>query len=194
MLSPHLSSLARSRPIFKASAKLTLLLLAGALGCAAQQASQPALHGVMPFDLQRYSGTWYEVAAMPNPFQRNCTATQATYTPLPQGEVEVHNLCHKQSPEGPVSQVRGRAWAPEPSRPSELKVRFFWPFSGDYFVLALDPNYQWAVVGQPKRRYLWILSRSRQMEPTLLKDLTARLPAWGYDPAALNMTVQPHDS
>ena len=159
--------------------------------CAAPHVARPKLHGVLPFDLGRYAGTWYEVAALPNPFQRDCTATQATYTPTPKGEVEVHNLCHKHTLGGPISEVRGRAWAPDAAQPSELKVRFFWPFTGDYFILALDPDYQWAVVGQPQRRYLWVLSRSRHMSPALFTALKARLPGWGYDPEQLRPTPQP---
>jgi apolipoprotein D and lipocalin family protein len=151
---------------------------------------KPPLHAVASLDVQRYMGTWHEIAALPNPFQKDCYQTQAIYGQTDQGEITVHNLCRKGSLDGPLSEVQGRAWRPKGQGEAELKVQFFWPFSGDYWVLALDPDYQWAVVGQPKRKYLWILARKTHMDETLYARLKQQLPAWGYDPERLRRT--PH--
>lgn len=151
---------------------------------------QPALRPVEPFDVPRYMGTWYEIAAMPNPYQKGCTGTQATYSLLPGNTVQVRNSCHKDRLDGPLSEVVGNAWQPESAKPAALRVQIMWPFTGDYWVLALDPNYRWAVVGQPKRKYLWILSRTAQLDAQIYDQLVARLPEWGYDPNRLKRTLQ----
>jgi apolipoprotein D and lipocalin family protein len=75
---------------------------------------------------------------------------------------------------------------------ARLEVSFFWPFWGGYWIIDLDPDYRWAVVGHPSRDYLWILSRTRTLDETLYQRLLARLPAQGYDPARLNKTLQPN--
>ena len=160
------------------------------LGCAQNDPSLPKLVPVPELDLSRYAGTWFEIAAMPNPFQRDCYATEAIYQPGDDGGVRVTNRCHKGGPEGPLAEVVGRAWRPNPEVPSALKVQFFWPFRGDYWVLALDEHYGWAVVGQPKRKYLWILAREPHMAAQVYEDLVAKLPGWGYDPSKLRRTAR----
>lgn len=158
--------------------------------CARPQAPKPKLEPVSALDVPRYMGRWYEIAALPNPFQKNCFGTYADYTAQADGSIVVLNRCHKNSLDGPLQGVEGKAWRPDASLPGALKVQFFWPFSGDYWVLALDEQYRWAVVGQPKRKYLWILSRTPTMEAATYASLCDRLAAWGYDKKDVHKTVQ----
>lgn len=137
---------------------------------------------VAQVDLARYMGTWHEIAKYPNRFQKGCGCTTATYALRPDGRVSVLNRCS--SPKGDRS---ARGWA-KVVGPGQLKVTFFWPFFGDYWILALDPEYRWALVGSPDRRYLWVLSRSPRMEEAPYQALLAEALDQGFDPARLVRT------
>ena len=160
-----------------------------ALGCASTHSSPPQTT-VPHVDLARYAGTWYEIASFPMIFQRGCVATNATYVPRPDGKIGVRNRCRDESFDGDERGVEGIAWPLDESN-AKLAVQFFWPFTGDYWVLALDPEYRWAVVGHPDRDYLWILSRTRQIDPALYEELVERARAQGYDVSRLVKTPQP---
>ena len=145
--------------------------------------AQAPLQSVPELDLQRYSGTWHEIARLPMKQQEQCVAdVTATYTPQADGIIEVRNSCRTM--EG-SSEAVGEARRVE-GHPGRLKVRFapgwlswlpnVW---GDYWVIALDPDYQWAVVGEPERRYLWLLSRT----PTVSAELFERMRATAEDQA-----------
>lgn len=151
--------------------------------------AMPPLETVGQLDLARYSGTWYEIAAYPTWFQKGCTNTEATYTLRPDGRITVVNRCQR-GPEGKIDSVEGVAWVPDASEPAKLKVRFFWPFVGDYWVIDLDPNYAYAVVGHPRRETLWILSRTPMMDEALYRSILARLEQTHYDTARLVKTVR----
>lgn len=138
-------------------------------------------------DLARYAGDWYEIEAFPNWFQGGCTGTKAVYTPRSDGKIRVLNTCERN---GRRVSIEGTARAVAGSDNSKLKVRFFGPFEGDYWILDLDPSYRWAAVGTPNRKYLWILSRTRQLDPAVLTRIRARLAAKGYDIDRLRPT--PH--
>jgi apolipoprotein D and lipocalin family protein len=168
-----------------------LCLLPALAACGGPRAPKPALAPVPALDLNRYMGTWYEVASTPNPFQKDCWATKAHYSLTDRGEVRVRNSCHKGALTGPLKEVVGKAWRPHSAQPAALKVQFFWPFRGDYWVLALDPDYGWAVVGQPKRKYVWILARTPSLPAATYSAILARLPQLGYDPGAVAPTPQP---
>jgi len=99
------------------------------------------------------------------------------------------NRCREGSPEGALREASGKAEVADRETGANLKVWFFWPFKGDYWIIDLDEDYRWAVVGEPARRYLWILSRSPVMEEAVYRDIAARLPRKGYDPARLRRTV-----
>ncbi|MBB4013372.1 lipocalin family protein [Niveibacterium umoris] len=142
---------------------------------------------VSQVDLTRYAGLWYEIASFPNFFQRGCVATTAEYG-LREGGVSVKNRCRKDTLDGEWKQSEGRARVVAPGK---LKVSFFWPFEGDYWVLALDPDYRWALVGGPGRDYLWVLSRTPQMADATYAEITARAAALGYDLSQLRRTPQP---
>jgi apolipoprotein D and lipocalin family protein len=156
------------------------------------QTAGPPLEVVGEVDLDRYAGRWYEIASYPQRFQRGCVATTATYTPLPGGRVRVENQCRDGSFEGKVRSIEGVAWVADPERAqAKLKVQFFWPFRADYWIIELDDDYRYAVVGHPSRDYLWILARTPTMDPAIYESLLIRLEAQGYDRAGLNRTSQP---
>jgi len=163
---------------------LAVLSLLLALACARSAGSPPRT--VERVDLARYAGTWYEIASFPSWFQRGCTATTATYGLRDDGRVSVENRCTR---DGERSGVEGVAWPVDDSN-ARLKVRFFWPFSGNYWIIELDPDYQWAVVGDQSRDYLWILSRAPRMDESLYQDLMNRVTAKGFDVNRLKRTLQ----
>jgi apolipoprotein D and lipocalin family protein len=153
--------------------------------------SQVPLNVVENVNLEKYLGKWYEIASYPAWFQKGCTATTAEYSLLPDGRIRVVNSCRKESLDGPLKKSRGKAEVVDPATNAKLKVWFFWPFKGNYWVIDLDPQYRWAVVGEPKRKYLWILSRTPELDPAIYQGILSRLPQKGYDPEKLNKTAQP---
>lgn len=161
------------------------LVLAGCGG------KHPHLPTVERVELDRYLGTWYEIARYPAPFQEGCVATSATYSLRDDGRIRVLNRCRVERFDGELREAEGRAKIVDEDTNARLKVTFFWPFYGDYWVLGLGPDYEWALVGEPSRKYLWILSRSRQMDPAVYAGIVGRLPALGYDPERLLVTPQP---
>jgi len=137
-------------------------------------------------DLVRYMGTWYEIAKYPNRFQQGCLCTTATYTLKPNGKVAVVNRCR--AAEGKKREAKGWAKVVDPSTNAKLKVTFFWPFFGDYWILDLDADYTRVLVGSPDRRFLWILSRTPRLEEAEYEALTRRAATLGFDPAKLTRT------
>ncbi len=179
------------RVLARGAAALIVLcaLLAG--GCATGPA-KPPLQTVRALDLDRYLGTWYEIASYPNRFQRGCVATRATYSRLPDGAIRVVNECRQDTLEGKLRTIEGKAWVVgDAANPARLEVQFFWPFRGNYWVIGLDPDYQWAIVGEPSRRYLWILARTPHISEQLFDELVAKAREAGYDPARIKPTLQP---
>lgn len=150
----------------------------------------PPLATVPAVDLNRYAGKWYEIAAFPQRFQKGCTCTTAEYTVNPAGFVEVFNACRKNGPNGKLKSIRGKAFAVAGSQNSKLEVQFFWPFKGDYWILALPDDYSYAVVGTPDRDNLWILSRTPVMAPTLYHQLVQKMAGSGFDVTRLRHTNQ----
>ena len=143
--------------------------------------------------LNRYAGTWYEIARFPNRFQDSsrirCEATTATYTAQPDGTIGVVNRCRNALADGREDVAEGSAYSASPGN-DRLRVTFFWPFYGDYWVIGLDPDYRWAVVGVPGRDYLWILSRTPQMAPADYDAAIAIARREGFDIARLQRTPQ----
>lgn len=152
---------------------------------------RPSLPVVPRVDLARYAGKWYEIASYPAPFQRGCTGTTAEYTLLENGRVKVVNRCFDGSLSGPERRIEGTARVVDRETGAKLAVTFFWPFEGPYWILMLDEDYQYAVVGEPARAYLWILSRTPTMDEATYESILAELPAFDYDPSRLNRTPQP---
>jgi apolipoprotein D and lipocalin family protein len=170
---------------------LTLICLLGAAAAPAVRAAEQPLEVVPRVDLQRYLGTWYEIATIPQKFQKGCVGVTAHYALRPDGAIDVANVCRKGTLDGKVTSVRGKAWVVDKTTNAKLKVRFFWPFAGDYWIIELDPDYRWAVVGHPGRTYYWILSRTPQMDPALYEELLRRAAAKGYDTTRIKKTLQP---
>nr|WP_321487626.1 lipocalin family protein [uncultured Draconibacterium sp.] len=141
---------------------------------------------VKELDLQKYLGTWYEIARYDHRFERDLVGVTANYSIRPDGKIKVVNSGYKNTLDGEYSEAIGKAKIPDPeNEPAKLKVSFFWIFYGDYYVLELDKDYQWAVIGSSTDKYLWILSRTPQMAPEIYTDLLKRIADRGYDTSAL---------
>jgi apolipoprotein D and lipocalin family protein len=146
--------------------------------------SAPAV--VPHVDLTRYAGLWYEIARYPNWFQPDdCYNTTATYSLLPDGTIEVLNQCREDGPEGEPDYARGIARVADPETNAKLKVTFWWPFTGDYWIIDLGEDYEYAVVSEPRRKYLWILSRTPELPQETYDAILERLRAQGFDTDAL---------
>ena len=158
----------------------------GAVFASSEGASEPAV--VQSLDLNRYTGTWYEIARYPNRFEKACVRdVTAEYSVRADGKIDVVNRCRKAN--GQQKVAKGTAVRAQKNGPaSKLKVSFFWPFYGDYWVL--DPDYKWALIGSPKRDYLWILSRSSQIDQGTYGRIVEKARSLGFDPARLIRTPQ----
>lgn len=143
--------------------------------CQTPANAEAPLKTVDHVDVERYMGEWFEIASFPQWFSRNCFNTTANYTLRDDGRVDVLNQCHKGAPTGKISTAEGIAKIVNKETNAELKVSFFWPFFGDYWIIELGENYEYAVVSEPKRSTLWILSRSPDMSRETLEPLLDRL-------------------
>ncbi|MFZ1864758.1 MAG: lipocalin family protein [Polyangiales bacterium] len=150
----------------------------------------PPLETVPEVDLRRYLGTWYEIASYPQPFQKGCTHTTATYSLRDDGQIEVLNQCRKGSQDGKKDVARGRARVVDHETNAKLEVSFFGPFWGDYWITDLGPHYEYAVVGHPSRDYLWILSRTPKLDDATYRAILRRLEEKGYPLGRLVKTDQ----
>ena len=173
-----------------------LTIAAGAFAAGSADSASPAAENkpleVVPYvDLQKYLGTWYEIATIPMSFQKGCVGVTAEYVLRPDGDITVINTCRQGTLDGKVRTAHGKAWVVDKKTNAKLKVRFFWPFTGAYWVIGLDADYQWAIVGHPGRNYLWILSRAPQMDDALYNELLKLIADKGYDLAKIKRTLQP---
>jgi apolipoprotein D and lipocalin family protein len=168
--------------------RLTVLLLL--MWCAPVAWAEGRVTSVPELDISRYAGEWYEIARLPMPFQDECASdVTASYTLDEENVISVRNRCRTAKGQNVVAEGVARPVAGHPGR---LKVRFapgwlswlplVW---ADYWVIDLDPGYTWAVIGEPDRDYLWILSREPTMERKLFDRIRARVQAMGYDLAPL---------
>ena len=148
-------------------------------------------------DLQRYLGDWYEIASYPQWFQKGCTASKANYSLQDDGTLRVLNSCKLGDPnEGEDKEATGIAWVVDSKSNAKLKVQFFLSswfqvnfLSGDYWIIMLDQDYQYAVVSNPTKEYLWILSRKPKMQSDHLETILKNLAAQGYDLMKLKYTA-----
>jgi apolipoprotein D and lipocalin family protein len=145
---------------------------------------------VSKVDLQKYAGKWYEIARFPNSFQKNCFCSTAEYTLTDKGYVKVFNACRKGGLNGKVSSITGKAFPVVGSSNAKLRVQFFWPFRADYWIIGLADDYSWAAVSGPSRKYLWILSRSPQMDEAVYQHVLLMLRENGFDLSLLERTQQ----
>ena len=160
------------------AAGILCLLLAG---CRSAQSTEmiPAVRG---FQLDRYLGTWYEIARLPHTFERGMTDVSAVYTLQDNGTVRVVNAGTK---DGKFRSIRGAAHFKGESSVGELRVSFFRPFYGDYRIIALSPDYSRAIVTSSTQDYLWILARDKKLPETELKQLLDQIRQWGFDTSKL---------
>jgi apolipoprotein D and lipocalin family protein len=167
------------------------------LGTGSEQLDQP-VRPVEHVDLDRYAGTWYDVGSYPQRFQRGCHCTRARYTKNDDGTIAVVNSCNRDSVGGRYSVARATGVvqpdAVSDGSNSRLKVYFFLPwlrlFGGDYWIVGLDEEYRWAVVSEPSRKYLWILSRTPVLDPVEMERAKSVIVENGLDLSRLQWTVQ----
>ncbi len=148
---------------------------------------KPPLATVRHVEINKYLGTWYEIARYEHSFEVGCSDVSATYSLKENGQISVLNSCTKE--DGKRSQAKGNAYATDETN-SKLKVSFFWPFYGDYWIVMLGKNYEYAVIGEPSRKYFWILSRTKSLDENVKKEILASLPVLGYDEVKLIWTKQ----
>jgi apolipoprotein D and lipocalin family protein len=171
---------------------LVLTLFVTAQVVNAKNAPLPTVKNV---SLEKYLGKWFEIARFDQKFQRGCTATTATYTLLKKNTVKVLNECRLDSPDGELKSAQGRAWIVDKETNAKLKVQFFLsafklPFlAGNYWILDLGENYEYALIGEPSREYLWILSRTEEMDQDLYDNLVEKAESLGFDTSKLLRTI-----
>jgi apolipoprotein D and lipocalin family protein len=141
----------------------------------------PPLDVVKSVDIERYTGRWYEIAKYPTSFQANCTDATADYTLQDDGTVRVVNTCQPVDG-GELDIIEGYAEVADPNTNAKLTVYFpNAPFGAPYWIIDLGEEYEYAVVGEPSRSFLWILSRTPTMDEELYQEIISRLPEKGYD-------------
>ena len=151
-------------------------------GCASvPKKNSPELKVVSFVDKERYLGKWYEIARYPHWFEEGCFNSTAFYEKLKDGRIKVTNQCRMNGSKGKVNEAIGVAKIVDRKSNSKLKVQFIWPFWGDYWIIDLDDEYQYAIVSEPNRQYLWILSRFPEMDNKLLKILREKIRNKGFD-------------
>jgi len=149
------------------------------------QNQNSTLEVVPHVELGKYLGKWYEIAHLPAKFQEGCNETTATYSLLGNGNISVLNECKKN---GKIKLARGKAKIDDKTTNAKLKVTFFWPFYGDYWIIKLGQDYEYAVVGTPNRKYLWILCRTPQMDNKLFSEILEFVRVKGFNTANLIQT------
>lgn len=167
---------------------ITIVILLSMLTSCGGEIAKP-LPVVSKVDINRYAGKWFEVAKLPNRFEKGLKCMTATYTLKANGKIEVVNGGRKIATNEATS-IKGVAWIPNKAVTGKLKVRFFWPFSGKYWILALDEQYQWALVGDDSRKYLWILSRTPELDKSIVDKLLKQAADQGFDTSKVEFTQQ----
>ena len=165
---------------FIATGAKALILILILSGCANQK-EMINKETVKTLELDKYLGTWYEIARFPHSFEKGLVGVTATYSLREDGKIKVVNKGFKNSLEGEESIAIGKAKIPDPAFPARLKVSFFWIFYADYLVMDLDENYEWALIGSKSPNYLWILSRTPQLDEKLYQELLKKLEDRGYN-------------
>ncbi len=167
-------------------AGLLLVLLSG---CAIFQ-SGPPLPTVDHVDLDRYMGEWYVIANIPYFGERGNVAGRAIYRPREDGRMDDIYLYRKGDFDSRERTMEGVAWVVDEETNARWKVRFYWPFTFAYYIVDLDPDYQWSLVGHPSRNYAWIMAREPRMDAELYQRLLARFDDLGFDSTELKKVPQ----
>ncbi|MDZ4838902.1 MAG: lipocalin family protein [Bacteroidota bacterium] len=177
---------------------LSFLIMASAVGALSYNFTKKAMAQsnqgndvVQNLDIQRYMGDWYDIAHLPQRFQKGMVGVMAHYKyDADKNEVEVTNTGIKGGFDGKVSKIVGHARIVDSITNAKLKITFFWPFTGDYWVLDVADDYSWALVGNGGRKDFWILSRTAKMSDNTKKLLLDKARARGYDVSKLIYTPQ----
>jgi len=156
----------------------------------ANASAQKSLKVVPEVDLKRYSGTWYEIARKPFSFESKLKCITATYTLRDDGKITVLNSGQYISDPSRSTSSKGTAVIPDKNVPAKLKVWFFWPFKGNYWILELDDDYKYVLIGEPSLKYLWVLARDKKLEQPVLDRLFKTAVDSGYDISDIIMTEQ----
>ena len=152
-------------------------------GCQNKKSDKMNTETVKEVDLQRYLGKWYEIARFDHSFERGLVGATATYSMREDGKIKVLNQGYKNTLDGELSKAEGKAKLTD--EPGKLKVSFFWIFYADYYILELDANYQWALIGSKSDKYLWILSRTPKLEDNVKNLILHHAAKRGYDTSKL---------
>lgn len=167
-----------------------LILILSICGCKYAKTQTNTMKTVDKVDLERYMGTWYEIARFPHSFEKGLVGVSATYSLKKNGKVEVLNQGFKDSLTGKLKRAKGFAKVPDPNVQGRLMVYFFWPFGGEYLILDLDENYQYVLVGSSSKNYLWILCRTPKMDDPIYTSLLKKAESLGFDTTKLEKVPQ----
>lgn len=149
--------------------------------CSIMNDSLPPLQTVEHVDLERYMGDWYVIAHIPYALEKGKVGTLDRYALRPDGRIDNIYLFRKGSLDAPLKQWKGVAWVHNQETNAEWRIQFVWPLRVPYFVVGLDPDYQWSLIGYPNRKLAWILARKPMMDDALYESMLDRLEAQGYD-------------
>jgi apolipoprotein D and lipocalin family protein len=166
----------------------SLLLLNACAGKAGPVGNLAVPQPAKSVELERYLGRWYEMARYEAPFQKDCEGVTADYSLREDGKIKVVNSCRKGAVDGKLEQAEGKAKVVDTTSGAKLKVSFFGPFYGDYWVLDRAEDYSWSIVGEPSGRYLWILTRTAKPDSKTRSMLEARVKALGYNWSLVRIT------
>lgn len=178
------------RTALAALAALGAFTLAACQPPSGRGSDAPPLQTVERVEIDRYLGRWFEIARYDHGFERGCTGVTADYARREDGLIDVTNTCYQGGLDGEVETANGRARIAGETTNAQLEVSFFGPFWGDYWIIDLADDYSWAVVSEPEGRYLWILSRTPQMDEAVLEDRLDWLETQGFDTSMLIMVEQ----
>lgn len=176
------------KKIFNYCALLGILF---SISCELSDQEIKKMNIVNDVNLERFAGTWYEIARFPHSFEKNLVGVTATYTRRPDGNIDVLNQGYKNTLDGKLKKAKAFAKIPDPEKTGRLKVYFLWPFGADYLILELDKeNYEYALIGSSSDNYLWILGRKPQLDAEIYKMLVSKAKERGYDVRLLEKVLQ----
>lgn len=155
------------------------------LGCSSKN---PNLETVKSVEIKKYLGTWYEIARYEHSFEKDCKNVTATYTLKDDGDIKVVNICTNIKT-NKTKEAIGSAYSTDETN-TKIKVSFFWPFYGDYWILDLDEDYSYALIGEASRKYFWILSRDKNLDENVKQNILNKLSSYGYSEKLLIWTIQ----
>jgi apolipoprotein D and lipocalin family protein len=161
------------------------------IGCSTpKELSTESIPAVKTFDLSRYLGKWYEIARLPHSFEKDLDSVTATYRLREDGKIEVINQGFNTA-KGEWKEAKGKAYIPDTSAGAFLKVSFFWIFYGDYKIIALDTlGYSYSMITSSSKEYLWILSRSSQLDQNVYGELIRKAGEWGFNTSKIYKVPQ----